>query len=79
MASTLLGEDHPSDSILLWEQHQSCLGVSPLELITRHVENARCQLVEARERLKASRRRVVQLEEVVVSWERLMNEMRASS
>jgi len=52
--------------------------VSPEALIERHVENARHQLADGRERLKAARRRVVQLEEAVHNWERLAAEMRAN-
>ena len=50
--------------------------VSPEALIARHVENARRQLAEARENLKASRRRVVQLEDALCNWERLAADMR---
>jgi uncharacterized membrane protein YccC len=50
--------------------------VSPEELIARHVENARRQLAEARENLKASRRRVVQLEDALSNWERFAAELR---
>lgn len=50
--------------------------VSPEALIARHVENARRQLAEARENLKASRRRVVQLEDALCNWERFAAEMR---
>ncbi|MGZ4689187.1 MAG: hypothetical protein ACXVKA_04430 [Acidimicrobiia bacterium] len=49
--------------------------VSPERLIERHVEDARRQLAEGRERLKAARRRVVQLEEALENWERLRIEM----
>jgi hypothetical protein len=51
--------------------------VSPELLIGRHVENARQQLLEGRERLKQARRRVVQLEDALSSWERLAGELRA--
>jgi uncharacterized membrane protein YccC len=50
--------------------------VSPEALIARHVENARRQLAEARENLKASRRRVVQLEDALCNWERFAAELR---
>ena len=50
--------------------------VSPEALIARQVENARRQLAEARENLKASRRRVVQLEDALGNWERFAAEMR---
>jgi hypothetical protein len=50
--------------------------VSPEVLVERHVENARRQLAEARERLKAARRRVVQLEDAVGNWERFAAELR---
>jgi hypothetical protein len=50
--------------------------VSPEALIERHVEGARRQLAEARERLKAARRRVVQLEDALCNWERLAAELR---
>lgn len=52
--------------------------VSPEDLIARHIENARVQLAEGRERLKSARRRVVQLEDAVCQWERLAGEMRAT-
>jgi hypothetical protein len=52
--------------------------VSPELLIARHIENARQQLLEGRERLKQARRRVVQLEEALSSWERLAGELRAT-
>jgi hypothetical protein len=51
--------------------------VSPELLIGRHVENARRQLADGRERLKGARRRVVQLEDALCGWERLAGEMRA--
>jgi hypothetical protein len=51
--------------------------VGPEELIAHHVENARSQLADGRERLKGARRRVVQLEDALVSWERLAGELRA--
>lgn len=50
--------------------------VRPEVLVERHVENARRQLAEARERLKAARRRVVQLEDAVENWERFAAELR---
>jgi hypothetical protein len=50
--------------------------VSPEDLIQRHVENARRQLADARENLKASRRRVVQLEDALCNWERFAAELR---
>lgn len=50
--------------------------VSPETLVSRHVENARRQLAEARERLKAARRRVVQLEDALQNWERFAAELR---
>ena len=52
--------------------------VQPEVLVERHVENARRQLAEARERLKAARRRVVQLEDAVTNWERFAAELRES-
>ena len=52
--------------------------VQPEVLVERHVENARRQLAEARERLKAARRRVVQLEDVVGNWERFAADLRNS-
>jgi hypothetical protein len=51
-------------------------GVSPETLVTRHVDSARRQLAEAREQLKAARRRVVQLEDAVCNWERFAAEVR---
>ena len=50
--------------------------VTPEEQIRRHVENARRQLAEARENLKAARRRVVQLEDALCNWERFAAEVR---
>lgn len=44
-------------------------------LVVHHVEAARAQLAEARERLKAARRRVVELEDAVSNWEELANEV----
>jgi hypothetical protein len=52
--------------------------ISTDALIRRHVENARAQLAEARERLKAARRRVVQLEDAVANWELLARSARAT-
>jgi hypothetical protein len=51
-------------------------GVSPETLVQRHVDSARRQLAEAREQLKAARRRVVQLEDAVCNWERFATEVR---
>jgi hypothetical protein len=51
-------------------------GVSPETLVQRHVDSARRQLAEAREQLKAARRRVVQLEDAVGNWERFAAEVR---
>jgi hypothetical protein len=50
--------------------------VSPEELIERHVESARRQLADARDNLKAARRRVVQLEDALCNWERFAAELR---
>jgi hypothetical protein len=50
--------------------------VSPEALVERHIESARRQLAEARERLKAARRRVVQLEDAVCNWERFATDLR---
>lgn len=50
--------------------------VSPEELIERHVDSARRQLEDARENLKAARRRVVQLEDALCNWERFAAELR---
>jgi hypothetical protein len=60
------------------ERRQSATSpaVSPEALVQRHVEDARRQLAEARERLKAARRRVVQLEDAVGNWERFAAELR---
>jgi hypothetical protein len=57
-------------------QTVSSEAVSPEALIERHVESARRQLAEARERLKAARRRVVQLEDALCNWERFAAELR---
>jgi hypothetical protein len=51
-------------------------GVGPETLVQRHVDSARRQLAEAREQLKAARRRVVQLEDAVCNWERFAAEVR---
>jgi phage shock protein A len=48
----------------------------PETLVQRHVDSARRQLAEAREQLKAARRRVVQLEDAVDNWERFAAEVR---
>jgi hypothetical protein len=48
---------------------------SPERLVVHQVEAARAQLAEARERLKAARRRVVELEDAVRNWEELANEV----
>ncbi|MGZ4800342.1 MAG: hypothetical protein ACXVL8_15420 [Acidimicrobiia bacterium] len=50
--------------------------ISPEILIERHVENARRQLADARENLKAARKRVVQLEDALCNWERFAAELR---
>ena len=50
--------------------------MSPETLIQRHVDSARRQLAEAREQLKAARRRVVQLEDALCNWERFAAEVR---
>jgi phage shock protein A len=50
--------------------------VGPETLVQRHVDSARRQLAEAREQLKAARRRVVQLEDAVDNWERFAAEVR---
>jgi hypothetical protein len=50
--------------------------VSPETLIERHVDSARRQLLDARENLKAARRRVVQLEDALCNWERFAAELR---
>jgi hypothetical protein len=52
--------------------------VSPEVLIERHVDSARRQLADARENLKAARRRVVQLEDALCNWERFATELRRS-
>lgn len=48
---------------------------SPERLVVHQVEAARAQLAEARERLKAARRRVVELEDAVRNWEEMANEV----
>lgn len=50
--------------------------VTPEQLIGRHVDSARRQLADARENLKAARRRVVQLEDALCNWERFAAELR---
>ncbi len=71
------GATHPEDPIAL-ERRQTADArpVSPEALIDRHVENARRQLADAREALKAARRRVVQLEDALCNWERFAAEIR---
>jgi len=59
-------------------QTKNSEAVSPEALIERHVENARRQLADARENLKAARRRVVQLEDALRNWERFAAELRRS-
>ncbi|HEY3722630.1 MAG TPA: hypothetical protein VGN59_04620 [Acidimicrobiia bacterium] len=72
-SSTAHGEEPvPADR----RQTRANEAVTPEELIERHVENARRQLAEARENLKAARRRVVQLEDALCNWERFAEEMR---
>jgi hypothetical protein len=44
-------------------------------IIVHQVEQARIQLAEARDRLKAARRRVVELEDAVKNWEEFANEV----
>ena len=56
-------------------QSPSVTPVTPERLIARHVEDARRDLAVGRERLKDARRRVVQLEEALVNWERLAGEL----
>jgi hypothetical protein len=53
--------------------------VTPEALVERHVENARRQLADARERLKGARRRVVQLEDALGNWERFAAEVRRAA
>jgi hypothetical protein len=50
--------------------------ISPEALIARHIDAARRQLADAREGLKAARRRVVQLEDALCNWERFAEELR---
>ena len=42
---------------------------APAAIVATWVQAAERQLLEAREELKAARRRVVQMEDVVTSWE----------
>jgi hypothetical protein len=67
-----------TDSTVSPERRQTAASpsVSPEVLVDRHVENARRQLADARERLKAARRRVVQLEDALCNWERFAGELR---
>ena len=67
-----------TESAVTAERRQTAASpsVSPEVLVGRHVDNARRQLAEARERLKAARRRVVQLEDAVGNWERFAAELR---
>lgn len=51
---------------------------SPVTLVSLWVRNAEQQLVAAREDLKAARRRVVQLEDVVASWRSLASDVSTS-
>lgn len=48
---------------------------SPAALVSLWVRNAERQLLAAREDLKAARRRVVQLEDVVTSWRQLASDV----
>lgn len=45
--------------------------LSPEHLILHQIQQTRRQLTEARERLKAARKRVVQLEDAVSNWEQI--------
>jgi hypothetical protein len=82
MSSNGNGNGHTTSAaaepIVAQERRQtvSSPSVSPDTLVARHVENARRQLAEARERLKAARRRVVQLEDALGNWERFAAEVR---
>jgi hypothetical protein len=60
-------------------QNASPGSVTPEDLVARHVVNARGQLAAGRERLKGARRRVVNLEDALVNWERLAGELRAKN
>lgn len=67
----------PSEEVTAERRQTAAPGtVSPEALIARHVENARRQLADARENLKAARRRVVQLEDALRNWERFAAELR---
>lgn len=48
---------------------------SPADLVAESLRAAHQQLAQAREDLKAARRRVTQLEEVVGSWSKLAQEI----
>lgn len=50
-------------------------GEAPRPLVLANLAGSRHQLADAREHLKADRRRVVQLEDVVASWETLAAEL----
>jgi hypothetical protein len=67
---------HPA-SVAERRQTATANSVSPEDLIARHLDNARDQLADGRERLKSARRRVVQLEDALCNWERFAGEMRA--
>lgn len=50
-------------------------GEAPRPLVLANLAGSRHQLADAREHLKADRRRVVQLEDVVASWEAIAAEL----
>ena len=51
---------------------------APAAIVASWVQSAERQLLDAREQLKAARRRVVQLEDVVTSWEGFAATLRPS-
>lgn len=74
------GTDSPSASIGPERRTTAAPGsASPETLIERQVRSARRQLADARESLKAARRRVVQLEDALCNWERFAAELRTDS
>jgi hypothetical protein len=70
-----------SDDVLSSERRLSTprRTLSPEQLLARQIEAARRQLADARDDLKQSRMRVVELEEAVSNWESFAADLRRGS
>jgi hypothetical protein len=70
-----------SDDVLSGERRLAApkRPLSPEELLERQIDAARGQLSDARDDLKASRMRVVELEEALANWESFAAELRRGS